>query len=34
MASERERKVRRLDDLADRIGVVVVVVMEGMMYVV
>ena len=36
IASERERKVRLLDDLTDRIGVVVlvvVVVMEGMMYI-
>ena len=36
IASERGRKVRLLDDLADRIGVVVlvvVVVMEGMVYV-
>jgi hypothetical protein len=38
MASERERKVRLLDVLADRVGVVVlvvvVVIMEGMMYIV
>ena len=36
IASERGRKVRLLDDLAERIGVVVlvvVVVMEGMVYV-
>jgi len=36
IASERGRKVRLLDDLADRtvMMVVVVVVVEGMMYVV